>query len=430
MGTFHKFSVVAIQILFLLGCGGGGSGSSTSSAKVLADNFDSGALATGVWQQSLDGVNRSIQGGRLVNTVTSSGPRVSVNTSFIRDQTYMETTVRISSNSVISDGARGKARLAGYFYNDRRGPGSGLLYNGYEGDVWGQVEVNLRDDGTLFAKAFLLSEEADGQATLETFLDQTFSTSVQFDTDYVMSIEETADDRFILTFNGESFIYQETGPMYPISDLPLQGLTARIYAGGTGGTLLVEWDDVYVANSENVQISECAGICSDASGDAAFAVIDLQDLKVTVDATEISVDIGLLDIPNPLTYNSMNLSDNYLEYEWRVAFDVDGNGYLSNDIVLAISHFKPTGGVQMQDALLNFTQKSVWLVNSEGNGSGHIGMATATQNLSTLTITVQKSVHASLATIVTSTPFKFRALYRVANIDYKDSFPDDGSYAN
>jgi len=401
----------------------------STANKVLADNFDSGALATGVWKQSLDGVNRSIQGGRLVNTVTSSGPQVSVNTGFIGDHTYMETTVRISSDSVINVGARGKARLAGYFYNDRRGPGSGLLHNGYEGDVWAQVAVNLRDNGTLFARAFLGPDEADGQTTLATFLDQTFSTSVQFDTDYVMSIEQTADGRIILTFNGESFIYQETGPMYPISDLSYQGLTARIYAGGTGGTLLVEWDDVYVVKIDNVQMTECAGICSDASGDAAFAVIDLQDLKVTVDATEISVDIGLLDIPNPLTYNSTNLSDNYLEYEWRIAFDVDGNGHLSNDIILAISHFKPTGGVQMQDALLNFTQKSVWLVNSDGSGSW-IGIATATQNLSTLTITVQKSVHASLATIVTSTPFKFRAFYRVANTNYKDSFPDDGGYAN
>jgi hypothetical protein len=103
---------------------------------------------------------------------------------------------------------------------------------------------------------------------------------------------------------------------------------------------------------------------------------------VTVDATEISVDIGLSDIPNLLTYNSNNLSDHHLEYERRIAFDVDGNGHLSNDIVLAISHYKPTGGVEMQDALLNFTQKAVWLVNSRGNGAGLIGMATATQNLS------------------------------------------------
>jgi hypothetical protein len=246
---FLKTILLISLSVWLSACGGGGgSGTSpVSNTKVLADNFDSGALATGVWKQSLDGDNRSILDGRLVNKVTSSGPQVSVNTTFIRDYTYIETAVRISSDSVISVGARGKARLAGYFYNDRRGPGSGLPYNGVEGDVWGQVEVNLRDDGTLFAKAFLGPDDADGINSIATFLDQTFSTSVQFDTDYVMSIEQTADDRFILTFNGESFIYQETGPMYPISELSYQGFTARIYAGGTGGTLLVEWDDVYVS---------------------------------------------------------------------------------------------------------------------------------------------------------------------------------------
>jgi hypothetical protein len=224
--------------------------------KVLADNFDSGALATGVWKQSLDGANRSIQDGRLVNTVTGNGSLASVHTSFIRGlgYTYMETTVRISSDSVISDGARGKARLAGYFYNDRRGPGSGLLYNGYEGDVWGSVSVELLDDRTLVAKASLGPEDADGSIYIATFLDQTFSTSVQFDTDYVMSMEQTADGRFILTFNGEPFTYQETGPMYPLSEQPYQGLNARIYAGGSGGTLLVEWDDVYVAKINNEQM--------------------------------------------------------------------------------------------------------------------------------------------------------------------------------
>jgi hypothetical protein len=188
--------------------------------------------------------------------------------------------------------------------------------------------------------------------------------------------------------------------------------------------------NVVLPSSPVVENKCTAGSCIDASGDAAFALIDLQLLKVTVDATEISVDIGLLDIPNPLTYNSINLPDNQLEYEWRVVFDVDGDGQSSNDIHLSISHFKPPGGVEAQDALLNFTQKSVWLLNSTGNGAGLIGMATATQNLSTLTITVQKSVHASLATIDTSTPFKFRAIYKIAGTSYEDLFPDDDSYIN
>jgi hypothetical protein len=86
--------------------------------------------------------------------------------------------------------------------------------------------------------------------------------------------------------------------------------------------------NVVLPSSPVVENKCTAGSCIDASGDAAFAVIDLQLLKVTVDATEISVDIGLLDIPNLLTHTSINLEDNALEYEWRIAFDMDGNGYL------------------------------------------------------------------------------------------------------
>jgi hypothetical protein len=227
------------------GSGGGGSGDADEGGKVLADNFDNGALSPGIWTESL-GSGREIQNKRLVTTVTSIGTRETVRLHFKDDQKYMEATVRISSTSTISSGSRGRARLSGYFYNDRRGAGSGLPYNGFEGDVWGQVTVDLRDDGSLFPHAFLGPDDATGSTSIDTFLSQTFSTAVQLDTDYVVSIEQTVDNRFIFTFNGESFSYQEVRPMYPLSDEPVKQLTARIYAGGNGGTLRAEWDDVYI----------------------------------------------------------------------------------------------------------------------------------------------------------------------------------------
>ena len=158
----------------------------------------------------------------------------------------MEATVRISSDSVLSEGARGRARLAGYFYNDRRGSGSGLDYNGHEGDVWAQVTLDLRSDGSLFSYAYIGPDTADGLDSIEEYLSEGFSTNAQLDTDYVMSLELTDDNLFILSFNGESITYQASGPRYPLSGEPYIGLTSRIYAGGTGGTLRLEWDDVFV----------------------------------------------------------------------------------------------------------------------------------------------------------------------------------------
>jgi len=233
---------LSLFVGLLSSCGGGGGG---GAGRVPADNFDNGALAPGVWIESLGG-GISIQNGRLVTTVTSSGTQETVRLHFTGDHEYMEATVRISSTSVITSGSRGRARLAGYFYNDRRGVGSGLPYNGFEGNVWGQVTVDLLDDGTLVARAFLGPDDATGSTSIDTFLADTFSTSVQLDTDYVISIEQTSDNRFIFTFNGESFTYQELGPMYPIFDQPDKQLAARIFAGGAGGTLIAEWDDVYI----------------------------------------------------------------------------------------------------------------------------------------------------------------------------------------
>jgi len=248
----YKIILIFLFATTLLACGGGGGSSDDSGSdnenvggKVLADNFDNGALSPGIWIESL-GSGRDIQDKRLVTTVTSGGTRETVRLHFEDDQKYMEATVRISSTSTISLGSRGRARLAGYFYNDRRGPGSGMPHNGYEGDVWGQIVIDLRDDGTLFSYAFLGPDDAAGSINIDTFLSEVFSTALQFDTDYVVSIEQTADNRFIFTLNGESFSYQEVGPMYPLSDEHSKQLTARIYAGGTGGTLRAEWDDVYI----------------------------------------------------------------------------------------------------------------------------------------------------------------------------------------
>ena len=58
-----------------------------------------------------------------------------------RGTPYFEAKALIESGSQLSPGADGIARLQGYYYNDRRGPGSGQDYNGYEGDVFVQIRL-------------------------------------------------------------------------------------------------------------------------------------------------------------------------------------------------------------------------------------------------------------------------------------------------
>ena len=245
--THMKLLIKGIAMLGIVGmlssCGGGGV-DEIGDSRVPIDNFDSGELASGVWLESLGG-GISINNGRLVTTVIGSGTQENVDLHFTGDHKYMEATVRVTSTSVVTSGSRGRARMGGYFYNESRGPGSGLPYNGFEGDVWGHISVDLLDDGTLIAKAFIGPEDSTG-TTIANYLLETFITSVQLDTDYVMSIEQTEDNNFIFSFDGESFSYQELGSIYPVSLRPSKHLMARIYAGGAGGTVLIEWDDIYI----------------------------------------------------------------------------------------------------------------------------------------------------------------------------------------
>ncbi len=212
----------------------------------LVDNFDSSALAPGVWQEAL-GDGRSIETGRLVTEVSSVGSTQRVIAQFKDDPTIMRAAVRIASSSAVTGANRGQARLEGFFYNDRHGRGSSSSYNAYEGNVLAGLSINLAN-GVLTAYAYMAVLDADpDNGYIAILLNQSFSASVQFDTDYVMSIEQTAGNIFDFKFDDgiseETISYTETNPMYPVYGHSLKNLGVAIY-DGSSGTLRAEWDDV------------------------------------------------------------------------------------------------------------------------------------------------------------------------------------------
>lgn len=165
---------------------------------------------------------------------------------------------------------------------------------------------------------------------------------------------------------------------------------------------------------------------SDYEGDAAFSIIDLGNLSVTINNCEVKAKISLLNAPVNLVYNSANISDNSLEYLWEVKFDVDGDGTAANDIQLSISHFKPSGSTEAQGNVPEFTQSNLWLVSSDGLSGTDAGPISTSLSGSTLTLVVSVSENPALLNITKDTPVQFETYYNSSGTVYNDRYPDVG----
>ncbi|MFC1789004.1 carbohydrate binding domain-containing protein, partial [Thermodesulfobacteriota bacterium] len=161
------------------------------------------------------------------------------------DAPYLEAKVRIESGSQLSPGASGIARIQGFYYNDSRGPGSGQDYNKFEDDVLVQVRLQLDSNGDLKAIARAEKSEDANQTIWTTLFDQYFTTPIQFDTDYVLSIGY-ADSQLIFKCNDETLSYAITTPEYsPFGEHRM--LRSRVYLDpGESGYIKAQFDDVYI----------------------------------------------------------------------------------------------------------------------------------------------------------------------------------------
>lgn len=159
--------------------------------------------------------------------------------------TYLESKVRIDSTSQLSPGATGVARLSGYYYNDTRGPDSGLPHNLYEGDVYGQVRLIHESDGSLRAEAFVhRSNDANKNSFTELF-SHIFTTPIFIDTFYTLSTQFDGN-RLIFDCAGETVTYDITLPIYPAYG-EHRTIQARLFMdSGESGYINASYDDVYI----------------------------------------------------------------------------------------------------------------------------------------------------------------------------------------
>jgi hypothetical protein len=170
-----------------------------------------------------------------------------------RNPDRIEARVSISSDSQLDPGLRGRARLNGYAYNERRDGGADALpYDGCDGDVWVQVEIDLKDGG-LYATAFA-GPETSGCDTEKTLISETFTKLLEFDTEYLLWIERDGE-KLMLGLDAEVYEHTITTPIYPPSPSAGNGfrrLSARIQGTSTSdptgadGVFEMLVDDVYV----------------------------------------------------------------------------------------------------------------------------------------------------------------------------------------
>jgi len=175
-----------------------------------------------------------------------------------RNPDRIEALVSISSDdSFLEPGILGHARLNGYAYNERRDGGiMALPYDGCDGDVWVQVEIQMQN-GALFATAFAGSELSNCD-TDEVLIDKDFTKPLAFDTEYLLWIERDGD-RLQLGLDDEMVEHSITTQIYPPSPAAGNGfrrISSRIQGtptsdvDGANGVFAMLVDNVYIASND------------------------------------------------------------------------------------------------------------------------------------------------------------------------------------
>lgn len=162
---------------------------------------------------------------------------------------------------------------------------------------------------------------------------------------------------------------------------------------------------------------------NDTSGDASFSFIDVVNTRVVISQTDITVTIGMLDIPVLLTYNNQNVPYAATEYSWEIMFDTNCDGHLSGDTGLSVKYFR-FGSVEKQGALLDFTQHNVWRASEDGSGASNVGNINATLEGNNLILKVNKDAYETLSQINNRTSFRIVTIYNSSGTYYFDSLPD------
>ncbi len=181
---------------------------------------------------------------------------------------YIEAKVTVNSESRVSDGAVGRARISGYLYNDTYGPDSPFYFSGI-GNVYAKVFIEFDEDGMLFARCTAERSMNSELTELQEIFSGNFTTPIAFDDAYTLSIGLTDTD-LIFSCNDEVVSYRINTPIYPLYQ-PLNLSSVADSTTGGSSCMIAEFDDVYLADPEDS--SMIMGVVRDSDGSPISGVI-------------------------------------------------------------------------------------------------------------------------------------------------------------
>jgi hypothetical protein len=113
-------------------------------------------------------------------------------------------------------------------------------------------------------------------------------------------------------------------------------------------------------------------------------------------STSLTWTLDVVGLPATLTFDQAAVPANYVEYEWGVDLDSDGDG--KPNFQVSAQHVRMAGAPELVTGdILAATQENLWTV--QGAGSIATGPITATLAGTTFTFTVQLTEYPALAAI-------------------------------
>lgn len=214
------------------------------------DDFSSPVIDQSKWQYRE--FVREQTGGYLRSNIIGSDSTQTLNTHLTDKSTpYFEAKALIESDTALDPGAIGIARLQGYYYNDSRGPGSGLDHNVYEGDVFVQIRLVCDSERNLNAVAYVDRSNDANESSYTNLFAHGFSTVIAFDTYYTLSIRFDGQ-KLIFGCDGETAEYNIVSPIYPAYG-EHRLLRSRLYLdSGEYGYIKTRFDDIFIEKSTSL----------------------------------------------------------------------------------------------------------------------------------------------------------------------------------